>query len=237
MKEPKRLFESGSPLERTILGYGREEAPSEGLGKSTLAAIAAAAPLANAASEIPKPSRWTRPVTIAGVAAIGIGALIAFTSSRSPEPPAPVARPTVNVQPPPAPSAPATSENNIVTPDSLPNARPSVTPSAAPSVASATPHETGATSIAREVELLDAVKVKLASSEASGAARALDTYDAEFPRGTLRPEATVLRIRTLLLQGDRDGANRLGTAFLESHPSGVHAKRVRALLGENPSDK
>ena len=75
------------------------------------------------------------------------------------------------------------------------------------------------------------MKAKLGAGAFGDAAQALDTYDTEFPQGTLRPEATVLRIRTLLLQGRRPEAQRLADDFLAKHPGSVHAKRIRALLG------
>ncbi|MCW5834355.1 MAG: hypothetical protein KIS78_18290 [Labilithrix sp.] len=76
------------------------------------------------------------------------------------------------------------------------------------------------------------MKAKHAAGAAADAARALDGYDAEFPRGTLRPEATVLRIRTRLALGERAEAERLADDFLARHPSSVHASRIRALLAD-----
>ncbi|MDF2697035.1 MAG: hypothetical protein K0S65_5418 [Labilithrix sp.] len=252
MKEPKRLFESGSPLEQNILGFGRDEGPSDHLAKKTLAAMAAA-PTARAAASSQRPSRWAQPKAIyAGIAIIGLGAILVtgVVSRRSePVPAAPVviaAAPEPRAsEPAPAPltdeskSVASNSNSNsnevVVTPESLPSIPPA--PSVGmqpPPVRSVAPNPppVGSASIAREVELLDAVKARLNSGEAAAASRSLDAYDAEFPAGTLRPEATVLRIRTLLLRGDRASAEKLGTQFLAQHPSGVHAKRVRALLGD-----
>jgi len=244
MKEPKRLFESGSPLERSILGFGRDEAPSDDLARKTLSAMAAVR-VAHAAPS-PSPSRWPRPRSnLVGTAAIGLGALlVGLITAREPAPtpvsapPAPVAR----VESPPAVvSAPDEEREVVITPDSLPSAPVRSAPIGAqsPSARVTTPAPVaapaGSASIAREVELLDSVKAKLGAGQAGEAARALDAYDAEFPAGTLRPEATVLRIRTLLASGDRPSAEKLGSAFLAEHPSGVHAKRVRALLGESPA--
>ncbi|MBN9166056.1 MAG: hypothetical protein J0I07_34220, partial [Myxococcales bacterium] len=64
------------------------------------------------------------------------------------------------------------------------------------------------------------------------ALRELDAYDAEFPHGLLRPEATVLRTRTLLAQGRREEAVKLAEDFLAKHPRSVHANRIRALLAD-----
>jgi hypothetical protein len=240
MKEPKRLLEGGSPLERTILASARDdESPSNDLERRILAAMAAA-PIAGAVSS-PTLTRWlsTRTV-IAGVAAIGVGALVVGGMLR--RDPAPVSAPPVaapittapqTADAPPAAAAEAPREV-VMTPDSLPNAPARASAAAPPARAAATPAPSTASSasIAREIELLDGVKAKLGAGSASDAARALDAYDAEFPQGTLRPEATVLRIRTLLSSGDRAGAEKLGGEFLAKQPNGVHAKRVRALLEE-----
>ncbi len=243
MKEPKRLFESGSPLERSILGFGRDEAPSDDLARKTLSAMAAVR-VAHAAPG-PSPSRWPSPRSIlVGTATIGLGALLVglITTREAPVPtpvPAPPA-PEARLESPPAVvSTPDDEREVVITPDSLPSAPVRSAPigAQAPSARVTTPAPVvapaGSASIAREVELLDSVKAKLGAGQAGEAARALDAYDAEFPAGTLRPEATVLRIRTLLASGDRAGAEKLGNAFLAEHPSGVHAKRVRALLGES----
>lgn len=117
-----------------------------------------------------------------------------------------------------------------MTPDSLPTAPAAAAPSTT-TVKPAAP-AAGASSIEREVELLDVVKAKLGSGATAEAAKALDGYDAEFPSGALRPEGTVLRIRTLLLQGNRAAANALAEDFLQKHPGSVHAKRIRALLAD-----
>jgi hypothetical protein len=93
------------------------------------------------------------------------------------------------------------------------------------------PPEVGS-SLERELELLETVKASLRANATSDATRALDLYDAEFPRATLRPEATVLRIRTLLMQGNRPAAQKLADDYLDRHPSTVHGKRIRGLLAE-----
>ncbi|HVH45534.1 MAG TPA: hypothetical protein VM925_24440 [Labilithrix sp.] len=236
MKEPKRLFESGSPVERSILGFAREEAPSDDLARKTLAAMAAV-PVARAAQATARP-RWMRPRSIViGLAAVGVAVVVgSVVRPRDPAPPSKVVAPAVpaSVEPPVVVEPKGEEKPEVVmTPDSLPNVPPSHAsvrssvpdrPAVASPIASA--------SIAREVELLGDVKAKLGAGEVSSAASALDVYDAEFPQGTLRPEATVLRIRTLLMRGDRAAAEKLGAEFLAKYPSGVHAKRVRALLGE-----
>ncbi|MBX3209647.1 MAG: hypothetical protein KF764_31730 [Labilithrix sp.] len=245
MKEPKRLFEGGTSLERAVLGFGRDEAPGDDLARKTVAAMAAA----RAAEAAPSASiaRWPRPrPAVVAVAAIGLGALVAiFVAARgdearpAPSPPAHEAA-LEPAQPEVLPSSAGAKSDAVMTPDSLPNAPPSASPTPSAARSSARDHETAPTpaasaSIAREVELLDSVKAKLGAGDGVAATRALDAYDGEFPHGALRPEATVLRIRALLMRGDRAGAKALGDDFVAKQPTGVHAKRIRALLAD-PSE-
>ena len=260
MTEPERLFEAGTPLERSILGFGRDDAPPDDLAQRTLASIAAVP--AACASPAPRPSThaWPRWIVV-GACAVGLAAVVAGVAGGQDRvralpaaaAPVPVRSPATSAEPEPEP-ADAKKSDAVVTPDSLPSAparpatprapspgaRAATSPAEPPPASSASipppassasiPPPASSASIAREVELLDAVKAKLGAGDASGAARTLDAYDGEFPRGTLRPEATVLRIRALLARGDREAAVALGDEFLASHATGVHAKRVRSLL-------
>lgn len=251
MSDFKRLLEDGSDFERSLLKAGRDEDPSQELEGRILAALAAT-PLIEAAelpASTPAPAprdpslfRLTAPRGLAMAAAvIGIGAVIAASVGGRNEAPsgAPAA---VAAAPAPAPAplvtaAPAEEKpETVITPDSLPTApAPAVVPSAraaaTPSAVRAAGADSG-TSIEREIELLDAVKSRLGAGNTAEAARALDAYDAEFPQGALRPEGTVLRIRTLLLQGNRAAASKMADDFLAKHPGSVHAKRIRALLAD-----
>lgn len=259
MSDPKRLLDEGSPFLRSVLGSLDDEAPPRDLDRKILAAMAAVptatasasatASATTSAAGATTASSWLRPRAIFGaVAAVGVGvALVAAlgTSDRlspaSDVAPAPVAPPArvEATSPPPLVPAPETTVFGV-SPDSLPTAAPTVarppaTPSAAmvaPSTAKPSLAGLETASIEREVQLLDHVKAALGSGSAASALGGLDAYDAEFPRGTLKTEATVLRVRALLLGGDRAGAEAVGEAFLASQPNGVHAKRIRVLLGK-----
>jgi hypothetical protein len=83
-----------------------------------------------------------------------------------------------------------------------------------------------------EVVLLDRVRASLAGKRPADAIAELDRYRRDFPRGTLTPEATVLRIEALLQAGDRSAAAELAKPFaLGSSP---HATRIRSLFEHNP---
>lgn len=227
MDEPKRLFESGNALERSILRSTRDDMPPEDLERRVLAAMAA-----GPATPPPEPGRPSllRPrAVVVGMATIALGVVVARGVLRSDPPPA-LPAPSAVTAPPPVPTAEPAREPEAVTlrPSDLPNA--AMPASQVPSAVRARPTSPPGASIDREVELLDAVKTKLSAGETAEASSTLDVYDSEFRDGTLRPEATVLRVRTLLARGDRAAAEKIGEDFLDKHPTGVHAKRIRALL-------
>jgi hypothetical protein len=87
--------------------------------------------------------------------------------------------------------------------------------------------------LAREVALLREARLALARGDARAALGAIDRRDREFPRGALGPEATLLRVESLVRAGDRAGAEAVASSFLRYQPRGPHADRMRALLGEN----
>lgn len=254
MKGPPRLLEGGSSLEQSLLRSGLDEEPSSDLESRILAAVAAAP----AAASLSDPSASGARPAVSGffrsrrlllaVAALGVSALLVSSMLIRNEPihEGPAATPPTTLAAPNAPSnamlavAPppvAATPEVVLTPDSLPSApapsvvRPSTATALSSSAKPSTSNDDGP-SLEREVMMLDAVKKKLGAGAASDASHALDAYDAEFPQGALRPEATVLRVRTLLLQGDRAAATKLGGEFLAKHPGSVHGKRIRALLAE-----
>ena len=250
----RRLFESGSPFERQLLEASDGDQPSPALEEKILASLTALPATASfdAESSQVRPvfqatarSRFVRPVAVATLA-LGLligGSLLVNSQTPTAVPASPPAGPVLAPSPSPSPS-PSNVDHPVevptVTPEALPTIAPPPDPAQKPAptagrarsiATSQNMRPDTASSLEREIALLDAVKSKLGAGAAADASHALDTYDAEFPQGTLRPEATVLRIRTLLLQGRRDEAQRLADDFLAKHPGSVHAKRIRALLG------
>jgi hypothetical protein len=91
------------------------------------------------------------------------------------------------------------------------------------------------TELERETTLLDAARRSLAHGDAKGALAALDGYARAFPRGALRPEASVLQVRALLAAGERSAAEALGRRIIAASPRSEHADAVRAALARtNP---
>ncbi|MBS2015216.1 MAG: hypothetical protein JST00_20170 [Deltaproteobacteria bacterium] len=244
MSEPNRLLDEGSDLERELLRAGKNDRPDASLERRIGAAVAAAA--IGATPGVVGGSLWassslrlkslTLLSVVTGLAALG------YLAWRAPsDVPAARSAPVAPVVASPVITANAPANDNAaapptLTPDALPNARiePATSaPAAVAAVPSAEARRAGPPPIERELALLDAAKAKLGGGDAVSALALLDTYDAEMARGgVLRQEATVLRVRSLLALGRRDEAEVLGRGLLASDPTSVHAKRVRALLGD-----
>lgn len=111
--------------------------------------------------------------------------------------------------------------------------------SLAPWVAASTPSlppppsETGARasmSVSAELAVLDRSHAALAAGEPARALAILDEYMSAFPRGTMGPEATVLRVEALVKAGDRRAAARAAEALLATSPGSPYARRIESLL-------
>jgi hypothetical protein len=85
--------------------------------------------------------------------------------------------------------------------------------------------------IGEQVVYLDGARDALTGVDAARALRLLDEYDTRFPDGALAQEATVMRVRTLLVAGDRDRAIAVGRRFVEGHPVSPYATQIKQLLG------
>lgn len=183
----------------------------------TVNAAAAAAPLAESALR----SAFTTALVkwfVAG-AVLG-GATISLTQGLR-EPSAdtqvvqralPSARPRANVRPP----LPPVVERVSVEP--LPSSAPVKGQAPRPDVA-------------REVALLDEARVALLRGDARGALDTLAELE-RLPARSLRPEATVLRVRALLASNDSAGARRVAASFVSASPSSPQAPVLRALFTE-----
>jgi hypothetical protein len=147
-----------------------------------------------------------------------------------------VAPPVARVLPPPdrvrlpvarrteAPPAAATSEQ-VAAVVSAP--REQVVPVSAPreQVESASPD-----ALLEEVSLLDRARLRLSRRDAAGALQDADAYLARFPGGRLANEATVIRIRAVLLSQGRSAAAPLAESFLRQHPDSPHASSLQQVF-------
>jgi hypothetical protein len=81
------------------------------------------------------------------------------------------------------------------------------------------------------MRLLDDARAALAGRAPEKALRLLANYDARFPQGTLRQEATVLRVSALKGTGKQSQAAQLTDKFLEESPNSAHKSRLQAEDG------
>jgi hypothetical protein len=181
------------------------------------------------------------------VAAIGGGAIAGFWWFRS----APrvvasairteVSAPAISVPPPSGPvvvpvETRAAPDTPVGPTPTLQRRRPRPI-SAAPAPDFATGQADGesrSSTLAAEVAALERAQAALAGDDAELALRALDRYQARFPRGRLSSEETVLRVRALLAAGDRDRAGALAESFSAAHPGSSYARRMGDLVRAAP---
>jgi hypothetical protein len=192
---------------------------SSAAGAQATAALGSAAVAATKWSGVVLLTKWIAVVAVSGVAIAGGVAL----STKAPAPQAPRA----------ASSAPA----RVVVPEiAAPAAPPKQAEAARPARTSFKRPLPSQPDIRVELAAVDAAMKALRDSNAQEALAALDRYDASFGKGgSLRVEATALRIEALVRTGDRAKADALASAFLSKHPKNPYAARVRALIG-SPSD-
>jgi hypothetical protein len=89
-----------------------------------------------------------------------------------------------------------------------------------------------ADTVAEEVAALDKARAALAAGDGSTALARLDAYERRYPRGTLAPEAAVLRVRALVKLGRSREARSAVEAFVRAHPGSPQASRLRSLVGD-----
>ncbi|MBN1609008.1 MAG: hypothetical protein JW940_20440 [Polyangiaceae bacterium] len=85
-------------------------------------------------------------------------------------------------------------------------------------------------SLRGETAQLDRARSAMAAGNAQAGLAELDRYHSAFPRGALGPEAALLRIKALVMTGDRAGARALARSFATSHPASPHLEQLRSLL-------
>ena len=82
-----------------------------------------------------------------------------------------------------------------------------------------------------EIAIIDAARGSLRRGDARGALDALDRYDSQVKHaGSLRSEATVVRVEALLASGNPELAARLGERFIARNPGSAYADHLRRIL-------
>jgi hypothetical protein len=259
--DPKRLVDEGG-LGATLLAAACSDTPGRsardraavavGLAVSIAAATSASSTAGagvvgavgsggGAVAKSASAAAWIK--LAAGVliaAALAGGAMVAADRHKAPRPaavsaPPPVATTTVHASEMARPSSDETPfhETPLAT-----------TPRRTPAQGGADPGRTKAaiyqsaeapleSPLARELRSLDDARSALDRHEIADALADLDRYERTFPTGTLRTEASLLRVESLLARGDGPDARRLARELLAQDPSGPHARRLRTIV-ENP---
>lgn len=231
--------------ELSLLGSADLDRPPEdaidktlsALGVGVAAGVSAAVVMAGTTSAAASRSsglllKWL-PSALLGAGAVG-AVTIAMVASTSSAPS--LARPSAasvttatSALPPPQlePSRPAASSTVAAI---APSATRSTRPAPSQAKASAEPTPAGK-SLTEEIRAIDEARRLLRSGDAQGALGALARYDVMVGgRGSMRAEATVVRIEALRSSGDSAGAQALGLRFLTSNPRSPYADHVRRIL-------
>jgi hypothetical protein len=222
-------------LERRLLNAAASDRPSDELTRrmgaalglsiaASGAAVAEAAPAAQSAAHttaVASTSGW--PALTIGVVAVvaagvaGVHWVRGRHSERAPIVAARVAAPTA-VPPALAPPSPAEA-NDVARPAAeLPRHRRAPVPAAAPP-----------SDLRAEIALIDATRNAVAAHADDRALALIRRYEATYPTGTFRPEATVLRIEALADLGHTSEARALARRFIAAHPDNPLADRVARL--------
>jgi hypothetical protein len=241
MNDPRRLVEQGAdPFERSLLRSSKLDVGSHDTRARCVAAVAGATALGGkiaTASSAGLMVKWVGIGAIVGLGAAGTVKVGGLALSRA-EPSrgtAVVARassaergsdqaalPVASIESLPPPAIAASS-------DAEPRAAPCAerTQEKPPTAALAPPDD----ALDREVGLLDTARSALARGDHALARRALDRRDREFPRGSLGPEALVIRVEVLVAEGNHAAAEAAASRFLARNPGTAQAKRLRTILG------
>lgn len=91
-----------------------------------------------------------------------------------------------------------------------------------------------ASTLSAEVALLERARRQMHAAPAVALAFA-SKHAAQFPRGQLSSERTLIQIEALLRLGRDAEARRLGSALVSGTSPGLYAERVRQLLGGTPA--
>jgi hypothetical protein len=185
--------------------------------------------------------KWVAVTTVVGVGAVAATVAVRKAGDAESRPKAVVVATTASSTQP----AVAGSPSKAITPAASATApevdlqrnpqRSTVGPPASAAATAATSSVSSDDSaFSEEVIALDRARAAIAGAGPAQALSILDDYGARFPRGVMRPEATVLRIEALVNAGDRAAAERAAEAFLRANPSSPYVPRIRTVLGSNP---
>ncbi len=235
---PERLSaQGGTSLERRLLGAAARERPTRAASERMARAIGVAPPVITGAESASGGADTVAPPTAAASAGALpwiAGALITVT----------VGGAVLALRPGPEPAATLRKPAPAITQPSLPEASRMVTAPAPPATAAdATPTDptpprarpsASASALAEQIALLDAARGAMAAGASERALETLQRYLAKYPAGSFRPEATALKIETLVRMGRTKEARSLADRFVADHKGTPLARRVSELTRATP---
>lgn len=115
--------------------------------------------------------------------------------------------------------------------ESAPSAAPPPLPNA-PRKAAPAPAAPG-DALGEEIALVDAARGALNAGDPAKALARLDAYDRDHENGSLKLEASVLRVEALARSGRRAEADRLGRSVLAAPGGGAYRAKLERILGED----
>jgi hypothetical protein len=90
---------------------------------------------------------------------------------------------------------------------------------------------TSPSELVAQVAALDRARAALRAGSARQSVALLDRFDRSYPRSSLAPEATVVRVSALLALGQRARATDLVRAYCRGGGRGAYGHRLMALVG------
>jgi hypothetical protein len=220
MNDPRRLLDAAGTPEARLLEAAMEEPAPSGLLERTLAAVDAGTVIAAAGSAVTAAKVGTKLAILkstGGLAgAIGMGAIVGLATvvvvargggeiAPAPRVPVAIVGPRVDPAPHVAGTAPAILDVPTATPTvEAERAAPSATPAlvASPTAAAPSTSASGASSLTKEIALLDEARSALNAGERAQAKALMDRYAREVPHGQLGREAAVVRARLAAMEPD-----------------------------------
>lgn len=225
--------------EVALLRAGRAEVMSDETRRKVLAGIGvggAALGLGTVSSTVGKASwpAWLKTGLILGALGGAAGTLAFFGLGEKEPQQVAAPQPAPQAEQSPAPAAEAVAPVYQATDLPVEPAAPSVATPAGKITSgnkTAEPMAASEPSLAAELDAIRPAKARLASGDAAGALAQVRQYRAQFPKGRLGVEATVIEVEALVALGQRSAAERLAAPLLKG--DSPYAARLRTLLGQN----
>jgi hypothetical protein len=259
MNDPKRLIDQcDSELEWALLREGRRSNHNEARRLQVLAAVGVgAAVTAGAKTSWALAATWQK-LLLGGVAVCsGVGGgVLAVQGYRAMHPPAQAASANTHVtnpqlrpqeqlgagseSEPPSGAQPAGGSQASVEQGAEPNVEQgAAVPAEGAPVASLSRRRVSERGVAasggslrEEVAVLDRARVAARAGRSTEALTLVDSYMRDFPQGSLRLEAEVVRVQALAAAGRRSEASLRAKKLLAQSPNSVVASRLRGYVQE-----